>query len=169
LLHNHYSHLQFGVRGHLELTPNGYEEGRIMNSSQQSFAGSRHALQALILGVTLVAGQQAGAQGPEDMVNCVSLSQVDRTEVIDDTTILFYMRGNRIYRNVLPHRCPGLNREQAFMYRVTTSQLCNVDVITVLDRIGAGFMPGASCGLGKFQPISEAAVEELKAVAERSD
>ena len=126
----------------------------------------RHAAAALAAAV--LAGA-ANAQEPSDMVNCISLSRVDRTEVIDETTILFYMRGNQIYRNVLPHRCPGLRADEPFMYRVSTSQLCNVDVITVLDRVGAGFMPGASCGLGKFQPISEAAVEELKAAAERGE
>ncbi|MBN1237310.1 MAG: hypothetical protein JXB36_02355 [Gammaproteobacteria bacterium] len=121
-----------------------------------------------MLGAAIVA-LPAGAQDSADLVNCISLSRVDRTEIVDENTILFYMRGSDIYRNVLPHRCPGLRAREPFMYRVTTSQLCNVDVITVLDRIGAGFMPGASCGLGKFQPISEAAVEELKAAAERGD
>lgn len=139
-----------------------------MTTNGPASRSTRRTLPAMALLAAALVGGHAGAQDATDMVNCVSLSQVDRTEVVDDTTILFYMRGNEIYRNVLPHRCPGLRRDEAFMYRVTTSQLCNVDVITVLDRIGAGFMPGASCGLGKFQPISEAAVEELKEAAERS-
>src|SRR5690606_6215645 len=122
-----------------------------------------------LLIATAAGSLSAWAQESDEMVNCVSLSRVDRTEVIDDNTILFYMRGNEIYRNVLPHRCPGLHREQQFMYRVTTSQLCSVDVITVLDNIGGRFMPGASCGLGKFQPISEEAAEEIKAIAERDE
>ena len=129
----------------------------------------RQVLPIVTLGAALLAGGTAAAQDPDGMLNCVSLTRVDHTEVIDDNTILFYMRGGDIYRNVLPHRCPGLGREQTFMYRVSTSQLCNVDVITVMDRIGAGYMQGASCGLGKFQPISEAAVEEIKAAAERSE
>ena len=52
---------------------------------------------------------------PED---CVSLSRVSRTKVIDDNTILFYMRGRRIYRNILDRECPGLEREGRFTYRV---------------------------------------------------
>ena len=128
----------------------------------------RQCFSAAIVGAALLAAP-AGAQDTTDLVNCISLTRVDNTEIVDENTILFYMRGNEIYRNVLPHRCPGLRAGETFMYRVTTSQLCNVDVITVLDRIGAGFMPGASCGLGKFQPISEAAVEELKAAAERGE
>lgn len=106
---------------------------------------------------------------PEDMVNCVSLSRVDDTQVVDEQTILFYMNGNDIYRNVLPHRCPGLDSNSTFMYRVTTTQLCSVDVITLLEDFGSRFMPAASCGLGKFQPISEAAAEEIIRVAELDD
>ena len=105
----------------------------------------------------------------EEMVNCVSLTQIDRTRVVDDHTLLFYMRNDDIYRNVLPHRCPGLDNQQRFMYRVPITQLCSVDVITVLDDLGSGFMPGASCGLGKFQPISETMAEEIIAAAERAD
>ena len=106
---------------------------------------------------------------PEEMVNCVSLSRVDDTRVVDEQTILFYMRGNEIYRNVLPHRCPGLDGNSTFMYRVTTTQLCSVDVITLLEDFGSRFMPAASCGLGKFQPISEATAEEIIRVAELDD
>lgn len=130
---------------------------------------ARYALPVSLCVFAALGSVSAVSQEPDEMVNCVSLSRVDRTEVIDDSTILFYMNGNDIYRNVLPHRCPGLDRQQPFMYRVTTTQLCNVDVITVLDNIGSGFMPGASCGLGKFQPISEAAAEEIKEIAERDE
>jgi len=130
------------------------------------------------IGFGLFAGQAAVAQSEEeDLIyppdesvpseNCVSLSFVRDTEVVDDRNILFYMRGDEIYRNVLPHRCPGLERREAFMYRTTLNRLCSVDVITVLSPIGPGFMPGASCGLGKFYPVSEAEAEALKEEAER--
>jgi hypothetical protein len=99
---------------------------------------------------------------------CVRLPQIDHTDVVDDNTILFYMRDGTILRNNLPQRCPDLKGQDRFMYRVTLPSLCDVDVITVLNNIGPGFMPGASCGLGKFQPISKEAADEIKQVAERS-
>jgi hypothetical protein len=34
------------------------------------------------------------------------------------------------------------------------SQLCSTDIITVLMMGGPGLMRGASCGLGKFQPVT---------------
>jgi len=108
-------------------------------------------------------------EGNNELKRCVRLQQIDHTDVVDDHTILFYMRGGMIYRNNLPLRCPGLKAQDRFMYRVTLPQLCDVDVITVLDSIGGGFMPGASCGLGRFQAISEETAAELKSVAERGN
>jgi hypothetical protein len=98
--------------------------------------------------------------GPPEQ--CVSLARIDRTEVIDDQNILFHMRGGKIYRNHLSHRCPGLGFHESFMYRTSLSQLCNVDIITVLNDIGFGFSPGPSCGLGLFYPVTKEDVRELK-------
>lgn len=93
---------------------------------------------------------------------CISIRSIDRTDVVDDNNILFYMRNGNVYLNRLPHRCPGLRRERTFMYRTTMPRLCDVDIITVLDQAGFGFMPGASCGLGRFYPISEDEAKALK-------
>jgi hypothetical protein len=107
----------------------------------------------------------AAAQRQNDDSNavrdCINLMQIDHTRVVDEDTILFYMRGDDVYRNDLPNRCPGLDFDERFMYRVTLNQLCDVDVITVIDDLGFGFMAGASCGLGKFRPISEEEAEAL--------
>lgn len=101
---------------------------------------------------------RASADEPED---CINLMSIDRTRVADENTILFFMRGGDVYRNDLPNRCPNLEFEQRFMYRVTANRLCDLDVITVIDDVGFGFMPGASCGLGKFEPISAEEAESL--------
>lgn len=100
------------------------------------------------------------AEGPAEQ--CVDMRRISSTEIIDDQNILFHMRGGVIYRNKLSHSCPGLAREQTFMYRTSLSQLCNVDIITVLDNHGFGFTPGPSCGLGKFYPITKDEAEALK-------
>ncbi|MEJ2760591.1 MAG: hypothetical protein P8126_03375, partial [Gammaproteobacteria bacterium] len=36
------------------------------------------------------------------------------------------------------------------MYRTSLSQLCDLDIITVLDSVGGEYRPGASCGMGHF-------------------
>lgn len=115
-----------------------------------------------LLGLSPLAGTLADEHTDEGVERCVSLHRIDRTEVIDDHNVLFYMRGGTIYRNQLPHRCPGLRYEKTFMYRTSLSQLCDLDVITVLYSHGFGFTPGSSCGLGRFYPITKDEIKALK-------
>jgi hypothetical protein len=124
------------------------------------------AAAAVALGVTRnSAAQEEG--GSAETRNCVDLMRIDRTEVVDDNTVLFYMRNGTVFRNELQNACPTLGFEERFMYRTALTQLCDIDVITVLQDVGFGFMPTASCGLGKFQPIDEQAAEDLIARAEQ--
>jgi hypothetical protein len=88
-------------------------------------------------------------------VNCVSLTQIRSTNIIDNSTIDFKMAGGKTYRNSLPHSCPGLKSEDRFSYRTSLSQLCNVDIIRVLNNYGGRLEEGAGCGLGKFQPVEK--------------
>jgi len=96
--------------------------------------------------------------------DCVTPSNIRQTVVIDDSTILFYMRGgNKLtYRTALPHACPNLAREDRFSYRTTMNQLCSVDLITVLEQYGAGLRDGFTCRLGPFYPIPYEEAEILR-------
>ncbi len=141
---------------------------------------------ATVLVVTLAAFTPAIAEEPEDQPEeeagpsaidallgdskrCINLNRIDRTEVVNDRTIVFYLRGGEIYVNRLPHRCPGLRSRDTFMYKNTTNSLCNVDTIRVMDSIGGSLRPGVGCGLGQFHPVSEITVEQLKALDDRDD
>jgi hypothetical protein len=84
-------------------------------------------------------------------INCVQTSRIDQTQVHGDSTIDFVMRDRKVYRNTLPSSCPGLGFNQSILYKTSIDQLCSVDVITVLQS--PGLMRGATCGLGKFQPV----------------
>ena len=88
-------------------------------------------------------------------VSCVYIPSIRNTEVRDDRTIDFVMNGNKVYRNILPNSCPSLGFERRFMYKTSLSQLCSVDIITVLYN-SPNLSRGASCGLGKFQPMVKA-------------
>jgi len=120
------------------------------------------AAACLVLSLSPFASALADEAPEEGGERCVNMRTVSRTEVIDDQTILFYMRNGVIYRNYLPHRCSGLAREERFSYRTTVSRLCDLDTITVLYNHGVGLSSGPSCGLGKFYPISEDAAQALK-------
>ena len=88
-------------------------------------------------------------------LDCVPINAIRNTNVRDDRTIDFIMNGNKVYRNTLPNSCPTLGAERRFMYKTSLSQLCSVDIITVLYN-SPDLMRGASCGLGKFQPMVKA-------------
>ena len=94
--------------------------------------------------------------------NCVDLMRVDHTYVVDDQNILFYMRGGAIYLNRLSHPVPGLDPDQAFMYRTSIGQLCRLDTVTVLERWGFGLTEGASGTLGKFMPRDRVQADMLR-------
>lgn len=89
-----------------------------------------------------------------EMVNCVSTTRISNTKIIDDDTILFDMKGKKVYLNRLSHSCHGLLMAGGFSYRLSTSQLCRGEIITVLEAVGSG----ASCALGKFERLE--AIEE---------
>jgi len=117
------------------------------------------ALMAAALGISADARplrpeQEAKIRPVGDAVDCIPLHSIRNTRVRDDRTIDFYMDGRKVYRNTLPNSCPQLGFEEKFSYKTSLSQLCSVDIITVLHS--APLMSGASCGLGKFQPISGA-------------
>lgn len=88
--------------------------------------------------------------GPAE--DCVQINQIRESRVLSDQVIDFHMNNGRVLRNTLPNGCPQLGFERSFSYETSLSRLCSVDIITVLIH-GGGITRGASCGLGKFQPV----------------
>jgi hypothetical protein len=84
--------------------------------------------------------------------SCVQLSQIRETRVRDDWTIDFVSGGDRVWRNALTQRCPGLRAANAITYETSLSQLCNTDIVYVLETAG-GLHRGPSCSLGQFVPV----------------
>lgn len=84
-------------------------------------------------------------------VSCITTNQIRSTHVVDDRTINFVMTGrDRMFRNELPFACSGLSFNRTFKHNSRTGQLCSVNTITVVDGSGRR---GATCGLGRFQPM----------------
>lgn len=84
-------------------------------------------------------------------VTCITVSQIRRSNVVNDQTIDFVMNGrNRVFRNELPMRCSGLGFSRSFTHNGRTGQLCSMNTITVLEP---NRRAGAVCGLGRFQPM----------------
>lgn len=82
---------------------------------------------------------------------CIRAYEIDHTEIPDDSTILFYMRGHKIWKNTLINRCVGLRTATSgFTYSPTdpaTDEICsNLQTIRVNDT-------GQVCLLGAFTPV----------------
>jgi hypothetical protein len=119
----------------------------------------RAALLSLAFGAVAVTASGLAYADDGAVRSCIALSSIDRTEIVDDGTILFHMRNGDVYRNVLRHECPTLKNRDQFAYRVNAAQLCSTDLITVLDRNALGFTRGPSCSLGSFESISSSAAQ----------
>jgi hypothetical protein len=114
---------------------------------------------AALAAVTPLAPAAERSVEPE---RCLQLSRVDSTEVLNNRQILFRTRAREYFVNNLPHPCPGLRRGSTLMFRTSIDLVCDVDVVTVVESMGWGMRPGASCGLGRFEPVDEGEVEQLR-------
>jgi hypothetical protein len=96
------------------------------------------------------AGAWADPPTSADPSQCISVIQIDHTEVPDDSTILFHLRGGRILKNALPQKCVGLRMStRGFTYSAgSLDEVCgNLQTIRVNDT-------GSICMLGPFTPYT---------------
>lgn len=93
---------------------------------------------------------------------CLNLHAIKNMKIVDANNILFYARGNKLYRNTLPRKCSGLKPGSVISYNVHIGRLCRRDLISVMDKFGDRFSPASKCGLGSFEqiPILEELTEE---------
>ncbi len=128
-------------------------------------------LAALTVGATgsavTPAAAQRGADDEETYLDrtpddCITLSLVRDTTVLDDNTILFYLRGGDVYVNVLRDTCFGLEAAGRFITKTRSRRLCRVDLVEVLQQFGGSAMPGAFCRLGDFHPITREEADLLE-------
>lgn len=112
----------------------------------------------------MIASQQAEAQkdlasalgdrvagAPRD---CISVSDSDGPQIIDDHTILYKPVGRTLWRNELGSACPGLRPYTTLIVEVHGSQICRNDRFRVLDP--GSSIPSAYCFFGKFTPYEKA-------------
>jgi len=108
---------------------------------------------ACLSAAPIVAAESQGDEELRDGRRCLSISRIERIEVVDDQTLRFHMRGGQDYLNHLPHRCAGLKSRGTFMHATSTQNYCDLDTITQVDTtIG---MRLGSCPLGKFEVYRE--------------
>lgn len=94
----------------------------------------------------ILAGRVAGP--PEQ---CITLSNNNRSQIIAGVGIV-YGSGNRVWLNQPTSGASSLREDDILLTRVTTGQLCDVDIVRLVDRVGRferGFV-----NLGAFIPYT---------------
>lgn len=120
------------------------------------------ALSASFFGVGVQA--QENAENAGKTTDCILVNRIDKDFVINERTILFYIKGGEIYRNELPGFCTLLRYGEtrlAYLYHTQTARLtrlCDIDSITV-DTIEN--RRNQSCELGLFHLLTAEQAEFL--------
>jgi len=98
----------------------------------------------------LLEGRMAGKP-----VNCLSLPRVSSSTIVDQTAII-YKVSNRLWYVNRPDggSCPALQPQRTLVTHLTMSELCDLDIVRVVDMQGPAMEYG-SCGLGKFVPYTK--------------
>ena len=94
-----------------------------------------------------LAGRTAGRP-----VECVHLRDVQQTQIIDETAIIYQLGNRRWLVNFPEGGCTSLRKDRALITRTPSDNLCRGDIAVVVDpfsRIESG-----SCGLGSFVPYT---------------
>jgi hypothetical protein len=78
---------------------------------------------------------------------CLQTSQIDHTQILNDTAILFFMKSGKTYVNTITIPCSSLTMEDGFTYVNDVLEICsNSQTIRVLRS-------GNFCELGQFTPF----------------
>jgi hypothetical protein len=130
----------------------------------KAFVGAALLLAAVAAFGAEEPGRASETTGPKP-VHCIDLIRIQDSDIIDNRHMLFRMVNGDLYLNTLPHACPGLGKNDPYMLRTSLNRMCDLDIITVLYTNGWGFTPGASCGLGMFEKVTEEQVEMVRRAA----
>jgi hypothetical protein len=79
---------------------------------------------------------------------CLQTSQIDHTDIVNDSAIVFFMKDGKAYMNAMAMPCPSLQMEGGFAYMTDAAEICsNAQTIRVLRS-------GNFCELGQFTPFT---------------
>ncbi len=89
---------------------------------------------------------------PGKPTDCLYQRDIDSTEIVDRTAILYYMHGGTIFLNRPRSGAEFLRPDLALLTKTETDQLCTVDIVRLFDPV-VRFETG-SVGLGPFVPYA---------------
>ena len=108
--------------------------------------------------------------------NCLADHEYNNFRPLGDRHILFEGRRNKLWINTLRGRCHDLRHGDVLVVKLTMgSRMCDMDRFEVAEWFDypwyqrwpwtwGSWGSGATCALGEFHPVTEAQVNEIKAV-----
>jgi hypothetical protein len=79
---------------------------------------------------------------------CLPTAQIDHTEIVNDSAIVFFMKDGKAYMNTMRIPCSSLKMEDGFAYIADVPEICSASqTIRVLRS-------GNFCELGQFTPFA---------------
>lgn len=103
------------------------------------------AITLVVLGLPGAVPLQAAAPDPTKV--CLNTRDIERTNVISDRSILFYMRDGKIWRNDLRSACPML-KVSPYTEKLTSDLVCANQQFIHLT------LTGDDCALGDFTEVA---------------
>jgi len=86
--------------------------------------------------------------GPAGNGVCLPVSQIDHTDIVNETAIVFFMKDGKAYMNTMRIPCSSLKMEDGFTYVTDAAEVCsNSQTIRVKNS-------GNFCELGQFTPFT---------------
>jgi len=97
----------------------------------------------------------------EEGVRCISTNEYDSVQIVGEQLLLFKGRNKKVWANELPHRCPGMRKDDILIFDLRNSQVCSLDWVTPT-RPGYVGYGGPKCSLGKFIEFDLEVLEAVK-------
>jgi hypothetical protein len=104
-------------------------------------------ISAAMLLLVATAPIQLHAAAPPGAGVCLNLRDIERTEIPNDRSILFYMRDGKVWRNDLRTACPML-KVSPYTEKLTSDLVCANQQFIHLT------MTGDDCALGDFTQVA---------------
>ncbi len=128
----------------------------------EELAGEEPALPAEV--EALLSEPSAASEYAEEE-RCLSIHRIREVDALDDRHVVFRLSRKALYLVQLPHRCPGLRRNDPVAYESQSGMsVCTHDAIRGTFRYGPGDTRlGPPCSIPGFQEIT---VEQLALLRE---
>jgi hypothetical protein len=86
-------------------------------------------------------------------VDCISLAEIQSTDVLDGTAIVYRVAGGKIYVNRPTIGSESLASDDILVTHSTSAMLCRIDTVRLVER--GSFMERGFVGLGDFVPYTK--------------